>query len=95
MCTDDHILLFHTQSHLNKLKNLFAASEQCDGDKNKKRNSKSNNNNIQYIDEDTKIMTHTRNAAYRAVGAVIAAVDSVLNKSSVDKIELNYIYLNS
>jgi acetoin utilization deacetylase AcuC-like enzyme len=65
LCSDDHILMFHTEKHLSLFKSLCDEAE------------KAPDFELQSIDGDTTVMRHTRNAAYRAVGAIVAAVDKV------------------
>lgn len=78
-CTDEDILLFHTEEYLSSLKVLFERSEAAylnqgssDG------GSDSDSDMYQRIDSDTIAMWRTREAAYHAVGAVLAAVDQVM-----------------
>jgi len=66
--TDYHILLFHTEKMLQEFHQL------CD---------RSNATSYQYIDGDTVIMEHTREAAFHAVGAMIAAIDLVCLNFSI------------
>jgi len=65
--TDEQILLFHTNRHLETFKRLCTTAE----------NGKEMRNRFIPYDSDTVVMPHTRDAAYRAAGAVIAAVDAI------------------
>ena len=62
---DEQILLFHTLQHLSMFKRL------CD------KAEKGPPNEFCSIDSDTTVMAKTRQAAYRAAGSIVAAVDSV------------------
>ena len=63
LVTDEQILNFHTKSHLVKFLNS------C--------NAVKSGNEFENIDGDTVVMKHTKEAAYRAAGAMIAAIDKV------------------
>jgi len=63
-CSDEQILRYHNKSHLLMLEDLFSKVS-------------SNGNNIEVIDSDTKVMWRTKSAAYKAAGAVIAAIDDI------------------
>ena len=65
MVTDDQILLFHSSNHLAMIKRL------CD------KAEKGPPHEFCSIDGDTTVMNKTRNAAYRAAGSMIAAVDAI------------------
>jgi len=65
--TDEQILLFHSQKHLDTFKLKCASAE---------KGLEMRNRFIPY-DSDTIVMPNTRAAAYRAAGAVIAAVDAI------------------
>ena len=62
-CLDEQILRFHSPEYLMKMNALFDAAEST--------------KIVQVIDSDTNVMWATREAAYRAVGSVIAAVDDI------------------
>ena len=65
--TDEQILLFHTNKHLETFKRFCNAAE----------NGKEMRKRFIPYDSDTVVMPNTRDAAYRAAGAVIAAVDAI------------------
>lgn len=67
MVTDEQILLFHSFEHLCMIKRLCGKAEQ--GPPHEFCN----------IDGDTTVMHKTRNAAYRAAGSMIAAVDAIFS----------------
>jgi len=77
LCTDEHILRFHTESHLLAMKELFELAENA-----KKNGSKRQTDLMQMIDGDTVVMWGTREAAYRAAGSVVAAIDEVFQGST-------------
>lgn len=66
---DDHILLYHTSNHL-KAFTTKAARVEAHWE-NKQRVS------YQAYDSDTCVMHGTREAAYRAIGAIVEAIDCV------------------
>ena len=71
-CSNEQLLRFHTEAHLRSMSDLFEkVTRNGDEDISKKVIKK------EYIDSDTQVMWGTREAAYRAAGAVIAAVDDV------------------
>lgn len=80
MCEDDHVLLYHTPSHLKRFQKICQRTELV-----KEKNEKTM---MLAFDSDTKVMWATREATYRACGAMIAAIDSVYgddsDKSKVD-----------
>jgi acetoin utilization deacetylase AcuC-like enzyme len=61
--SEEQILRFHTRAHLEKFK-IRAEDVQKTG-------------HVSYIDSDTGVMKNTAEAAYRAAGAAVAAVDSL------------------
>ena len=63
LATLDQILLFHTESHLNTIKELCEKAE--------------NFRKTYNIDSDTAIMPASRNAIFRAAGSIVAAVDEI------------------
>lgn len=69
---DDTISLFHTESHLEALKELFDQSEL--------------ERTYKMIDGDTVVMWNTRDAVYRAAGSLVAAIDDVVGEKSVRSI---------
>lgn len=80
LVTDDQILLFHTSHHLSSIKKLFESTESAFIKNNKQKM-------YAPIDGDTTVMWKTRNAAYRAAGSVVAAIDLLyLPKNHPDKI---------
>lgn len=62
--TEEQILRFHTEDHLRTFKNHAEVAN--------RRKSM-----VSYIDSDTGVMAGTEEAAYRAAGAAVAAVDSI------------------
>lgn len=68
MADRDHLLLFHTERHVNIFTKIadYVESENAQKRYGYKR-----------LDDDTCVMWDTRAAALRAVGAVIQAVDDV------------------
>jgi acetoin utilization deacetylase AcuC-like enzyme len=64
LCSDEHILMYHTNELLEYLR------EKCD--------QAEKSNSYQRIDGDTTIMKYSREAIYRAAGSIVAAVDGVL-----------------
>jgi acetoin utilization deacetylase AcuC-like enzyme len=67
MVTDEQILLFHSSQHLSMIKRL------CD------KAEKGPPHELFNIDGDTTVMSKTRNAAYRAAGSMVAAVDAIFS----------------
>lgn len=61
LATDDDILLFHSRRLLEKFKLLSNQAETA--------------GSLQCVDGDTWIMGNTREAAYRAIGSILSAVD--------------------
>ena len=70
LVTINQILLYHTQTHLTYLNELFCASENAHAGGNTEEM-------IQSIDGDTKVMWKTRKAVFRAAGAAIAAINAL------------------
>lgn len=68
-CTPEDILLYHTKSHLLGFETKCKRVEEMKEKKGK--------NTMLGFDSDTTVMWGTREAAYRACGAMIAAVDAV------------------
>lgn len=62
--TMDHILLFHTVNHYNYMEKLFSKIDK-------------GLSTVEKIDGDTKVMKCTREASFRAIGAVISAIDDI------------------
>ncbi len=66
LCSNDHILLYHTEDHLDTFLRKCRKAEEF--------------KSVQQFDSDTAVMAATRMAVFRAVGSVIASIDSVYNK---------------
>jgi acetoin utilization deacetylase AcuC-like enzyme len=86
LVTDEQILLYHTTDHLEQFKQLCDAAERAKCEKEKSGSSlqvpladlwNGNSELYQSIDGDTVVMWRTREAAYRAAGSIIAAIDSI------------------
>ena len=73
--TDEHLLMFHSARHVAKFNDLCTLAEATP------------HKRFTY-DEDTTVMSKTRDAAYFAVGAMIEAVDGIfLPDGHADKID--------
>jgi len=70
LASDEQLLLFHTQQHVDNFHQLSALSEKTYGYK--------------MYDGDTCVMWHTRNAALRAAGALLQAVDDVFSVPTIE-----------
>ena len=68
LVTDDQILLFHTEEHLNSLKAMCDESERF--------------RKPIHIDGDTAVMCASRHAILRAAGSIVAAIDDIYTVSS-------------
>ena len=78
LVTDDQILLYHTAEHLEQFKQLCDAAERAKCEKDKSDSSLQADSELyQYIDGDTVVMWRTHEAAYRAAGSIVAAIDSI------------------
>ncbi len=66
LIAEEHILRFHTRRHL---ANFLEASKTAE-----------KGNDIEYIDSDTAVMQHTKEASYRAAGSIIKAIDLIFHK---------------
>ena len=66
MATDEQLMLFHTPEYVAMMKRLCTKAE------------KGPPFELVPIDSDTILMRKTRNAAYRAAGSIVAAVDAVI-----------------
>ena len=80
---DEDIVLFHTQKHLDEFKKKCQRASSY--------YEKTKKVNYQAYDSDTAVMWATGEAAYRACGAMTAAIDSVfLDPSAEGAIETAY-----
>lgn len=76
LASDEQILLFHTEKHLEKFKSYCKRAE--------------DDIKCVHFDGDTAAMPFTRNAAYRAVGAAVTAVDDIFHPT---RRHLKYRYI--
>eukprot|EP01041_Mallomonas_annulata_P004881 gene4881-9732_t len=76
--TDEQILRFHTPRHLGLFKRFASSAEEAHN-----KGSTKKSELFQMIDGDTVVMWATRAAAYRAAGAVIAAIDDVFPSNNL------------
>jgi acetoin utilization deacetylase AcuC-like enzyme len=67
LVTEDQIRLFHSAEHISKLNTLSCRAQIA--------HEKKLPNRVQMIDQDTMVMHHTLEAAKRAAGSIVSAID--------------------
>ena len=75
LASDEQLLLFHTQRHVDKFHQLSAFVEKENAEKRYA---------FKRYDFDTCVMWHTRKAALRAAGAMLQAVDDVFSVPTIE-----------